>query len=209
MTWFRIERVTWAERALWLGLVLGSVAPLAFRPAPEAVIRAYVEALNRGDPGAALGLTGTDFVLRPSLGGQYQRRDDVRGVLEYRAALHERWDVVDWEYDPVDREVHALVEVTNDAWEVLGLRPRVEVLLAVRDTRLILEQPRADSWELIRGLEPFLAWAAAERPRELARVWYAGQPVRRKDAARRLVALLSAWRAEADPVAERAREGQA
>lgn len=209
MTWFRIERVTWAERALWLGLVLGSVAPLALRPAPEAVMRAYVEAVNRGDPDAALGLTGTDFVLRPSLGGQYRRRDEVRGVLEYRAALHERWGVVDWEYDPVDREVHALVEVTNDAWEVLRIRPQVEVVLVVRNTRLILEQPRADSRELIRALEPFLAWAAAERPRELARVWYGGQPVRRKDAARRLVALLAAWRAETAPVAERAPEEQA
>lgn len=209
MTWFRIERVTWAERALWLGLVLGSVTPLALRPAPEAVARAYVEAVNRGDPGAALDLTSTDVALRPSLGGYYHRRDQVRTVLEFRAALNERWRVVEWRYGAEDREVHALVEVTNDAWEVLGIRPQVELVLVVRNARLAGELTRMDSQELRRALEPFLAWAAAERPRDFARVWYGGQPVRRKDAARRLVALLAAWRSETGPVAERAPEEQA
>ena len=105
--------------------------------------------------------------------------------------------------------MHLLAEVTNDAWEVLGIRPRVEIVLVVRNSRLIVEQPRADSRELKRALEPFLAWAAAERPRELAQVWYGGQPLRREDAAPRLVALLTEWRAAGGRVAERARGQQA
>lgn len=209
MGWFRIERVTWVERALWAGLILGSVAPLAIRPAPEAVARAYVEAVNRGDVGAALDLTSTDFVLRPSLGGYYYRRDEAQAVLEYRAALHEQWRVVGWEYVAEVHEVHALVEVTNDAWEILGVRPRVELVFLFWNSRLIVEQVREDPQELRRALAPFLAWATAERPRELALVWDRGQPLRRKDAARRLVALLADWRADRGPVAVRAEGAQA
>jgi hypothetical protein len=188
---------------VWAGLVLGSVAPLALQPSPEAVARAYVDAVDRGDVDAALDLTSTDFVLRPSLGGYYYRSDEARAVLEHRAALRERWQVISWEYDREDREVHAWVEMTNDAWNVLGVRPRVEVVLVLRASRLIVEQPRTDSKELRRALDPFLAWAAAERPEELALVWQRGQPVRRAEAAPRLVALLEAWRAEGKPAPER------
>lgn len=203
MGWFRSERVTWAERAVWAGLVLGSVAPLALQPSPEAVARAYVEAVDRGDVDAALDLTSTDFVLRPLGGGYYYRRETARPVFEYRAALHERWHVVTWEYNPEDREVHAMIDVTNDAWSLLGVTPRVELVLVLRGSRLIMEQPRTDSQELRRALDPFLAWAAAERPEELAHVWYRGQPLQREEAAPRLVALLEAWRAEGKPAPER------
>jgi hypothetical protein len=188
---------------MWAGLVLGSVAPLALQPSPEAVARAYVDAVDRGDVDAALDLTSTDFVLRPLGGGYYYRREKARPVFEYRAALHERWQLVTWEYDPEDREVHALIEVTNDAWSLLGVTPQVELVLVLRGSRLIMEQPRTDSKELRRALDPFLAWAAAERPGELAQVWYRGQPLQRAEAARGLVALLEAWRAEGKPAPQR------
>ncbi|HEU4464756.1 MAG TPA: hypothetical protein VFS53_06900 [Gemmatimonadota bacterium] len=213
MGWFRSERVTWAERAVWAGLVLGSAAPLVLQPSPEAVARDYVEAIDRGDVDAALGLTSTDFVVRPLGGGYYYRREKARPVFEYRAALQERWRVVTWEYNREDREVHAVVEVTNDAWNLLGVAPKVELVLVMRGSRLIMEQPRTDSRELRRALDPFLAWAAAERPAELAEVWYRGQPLQRAEAARGLISLLEAWRAEGkpapvrNPVAER-REGR-
>jgi hypothetical protein len=173
------------------------------QPSPEAVALAYVDAVDRGDADAALDLTSSDFVLRPLGGGYYYRRETARPVLEYRAALHERWRVVTWEYDREDREVHAWIEVTNDAWSLLGVTPQVELLLVIRGSRLIVEQPRTDSKELRRALDPFLAWAAAERPGELALVWYGGQPLQRADAAPRLVALLEAWGAEGRPVPQR------
>ena len=203
MGWFRRERVTWAERAVWAGLVLGTVAPLVLQPAPEAVARAYVDAVDGGDVDAALDLTSTDFVVRPLGGGYYYQGEGARPVFGYRAALHERWRVLTWEFDPEDREVHALVEVTNDAWTLLGVTPRVELVLVVRDSRLILERPRTDSRELRSALDPFLTWAAAERPEDLARVWSRGQPVHRPEAARWLVGLLEAWRAEGQPAPER------
>lgn len=203
MELIRWERVTWAERAVWAGLVLGSVTPLLLQPAPEAVARAYVEAVDRGDVDAALDLTSTDFVLRSWGGGYYYRREKARPVLEYRAALHERWRVVAWEYDPEDHAAYAGIEVTNDAWDLVGIRPRLELVLVLRGSRLILEQPRADPKELRRAFDPFLAWAAAERPAELARVWVRGQPLQGADAARELVALLEAWRAEGMPAPER------
>jgi hypothetical protein len=199
---------------VWTGLVLGSVAPLVLQPAPEAVARAYVEAVDRGDVDGALELTSTDFVLRPLGGGYYYRREKARPVFEYRAALHERWHVVTWEYNPEDREVHAMIDVTNDAWSLLGVTPRVELVLVIRGSRLILETPRTDSRELRRALDPFLAWAAAERPEELAVAWYHGQPLQRVEAAEGLVSLLEAWRAEGKPapvripVAERRRGRQ-
>jgi hypothetical protein len=188
---------------VWAGLVLGSVAPLALQPSPEAVARAYVDAVDRGDVDAALDLTSTDFVLRPLGGGYYYRREKARPVFEYRAALHERWHVVTWEYNPEDREVHARIDVINEAWSLLGVTPRVELVLVLRGSRLIMEQPRTDPQELRRALDPFLAWAAAERPQELADVWYRGQPLQRAEAAPRLVALLEAWRAEGKPAPER------
>jgi hypothetical protein len=191
-----------------VGLLLASVAPLVLQPAPEAVARAYVDAVDRGDVDAALDLTSTDFVLRPALGGYYYRHEKARPVLEYRAALHERWRVVGWEYDPVDHAAYARIEVTSDAWDLLDLRPRLDLLLILRGSRLIMEQPRDDSKELRRALDPFLAWAAAERPAELARVWARGAPLQRPDAARGLVALLEAWRQERGPVAERREGGQ-
>lgn len=199
----RRARVTWAERAVWAGLVLASVAPLVLQPAPEAVARAYVDAVDRGDVDAALDLTSTDFVLRPALGGYYYRREQARLVLEYRAALHERWRVVAWEYDAEDHAAYAAIEITSDVWDRLETRPRIELVLLLRGSQLIVEQPRADARELRRALDPFLAWAAAEYPAELARVWARGTPLHRADSARLLVALLDAWKRGREPLPER------
>ena len=47
MGWFRIDRVTWVERGLWVTVVGATVAPLALRPTPQEVVRGYVEAVDR------------------------------------------------------------------------------------------------------------------------------------------------------------------
>lgn len=195
MGWIRIERVTWAERALWAALVLVSIAPVVLQPSAEEVARAYVAAVDRGDVDAALDLTTTDFVLRPLLGGYYYRREAARPVFEWRAALHERWRVVSWDYNSAEREVHADLEITNDAWMLAGSRPLVEVVLVVRDGRILTETIRTGEKELGRDLKPFLVWASAERPQELARAWRRKGPLRRADAAARLLELLREWRA--------------
>jgi hypothetical protein len=207
MGWLRIERVTWAERALWTALVLVSIAPTALQPAPEAVARAYVEALNRGDVDAALELTDEDFVLNPELDSSLSRRPQARQVLEWRAALNERWRILSWRYNSSQREVHAVVEITNDAWMLIDSRPVVEVVLVIRTGYLIVEQARIESKELRRALRPFLEWASADRPAELGRVWRDRGPRWGADPARGLLALLREWRATRE-VAEDTKSGQ-
>ncbi|HUF90456.1 MAG TPA: hypothetical protein VMR66_10825 [Gemmatimonadota bacterium] len=202
MAWIRIERVTWAERALWAAFVVASVAPVALQPAPEEIARSYVAAINRGDVDAALALTTTDFVIRPVLGGYYYRREEARKVLEWRAALNERWRVVSWAYDPRDREVYGLFEVTNDAWRLIAPPPTMEVVLVMREGGLLMEGIRTGARDLRRPLEPFLAWAGEERPLALGRVWRNRQPVLDEEAAGRLLELVRAWRAAEGSVAE-------
>lgn len=202
MGWLRIERVTWAERALWAALVVGSIAPTALRPGAEGVARAYVTAVDQGDVDAALELTAEDFVLGPMLGGRVYGREAVRDALEYRAALNERWQVIGWEYDRRQREVHAELMVISDAWDLVGSRPRVDMVLVVRDGRLLAELVRTGGREARRDLRPFLRWASVERPRELAVVWQEGRPVRNPEAARHLLELLREWKAAREPLAD-------
>jgi hypothetical protein len=201
MGWLRIERVTWPERALWVALVVGSLAPTALRPGAEELALAYIEAIDRGDVDAALELTAPGFVMRDVLGG-YVYGSAVRDALEYRAALNERWLVLAWEYDWRRREVHAQLQVTSDAWELVGSRPRVTVIFVMRDGRLLLEGVRTGRKEARRDLRPFLAWASAERPRELAVVWQESGPVRDREAAEGLLELLRAWKADREPLAD-------
>jgi hypothetical protein len=208
MAWLRIERVTWPERALWVALVVGSLAPTALRPGAEELALAYVAAINRGDAEAAMEVIGRDFVMRDVLGG-YVYGPAVRDALEYRAALNERWRVLAWEYDRRQREVHAQLQVTSDAWELVGSSPTVGMVYVVRDGQLLLERVRTGAREARRDLRPFLQWASAERPRELAVVWQDGKPVRNPAAAQRLLKLLREWKAAREPLAEgtESREG--
>jgi hypothetical protein len=208
MAWLRIERVTWPERALWVALVVGSLAPTALRPGAEELALAYVAAINRGDAEAAMEVIGRDFVMRDVLGG-YVYGPAVRDALEYRAALNERWRVLAWEYDWRQREVHAQLQVTSDAWELVGSSPTVGMVYVVRDGQLLLERVRTGAREARRDLRPFLQWASAERPRELAVVWQDGKPVRNPAAAQRLLKLLREWKAAREPLAEgtESREG--
>jgi hypothetical protein len=208
MAWLRIERVTWPERALWVALVVGSLAPTALRPGAEELALAYVAAINRGDVEAAMEVIGRDFVMRDVLGG-YVYGPAVRDALEYRAALNERWRVLAWEYDWRQREVHAQLQVTSDAWELVGSSPTVGMVYVVRDGQLLLERVRTGAREARRDLRPFLQWASAERPRELAVVWQDGKPVRNPAAAQRLLKLLREWKAAREPLAEgtESREG--
>jgi hypothetical protein len=201
MAWLRIDRVTWPERALWVALVVGSLAPTALRPGAEELALAYIEAVDRGDVDAALELTAPGFVMRDVLGG-YVSGPAVRDALEYRAALNERWQLLAWEYDWRQREARAQLEVTSDAWELVGSRPRVIVLFVMRDGRLLLEAVRIGREEARRDLRPFLAWASAERPRELAAVWQESGPVRNREAAESLLELLRAWKASREPLAD-------
>jgi len=201
MAWLRIEQVTWPERALWVALVVGSLAPTALRPGAEELALAYVAAINRGDVEAAMEVIARDFVMRDVLGG-YVYGPAVRDAFEYRAALNERWQVLAWEYDWRQREVHAQLLVTSDAWELLGSRPRVTVIFVLRDGKLLLERVRTGRKEARRDLRPFLAWASAERPRELAAVWQEGGPVRDAEAAKGLLELLRAWEADREPLAD-------
>jgi hypothetical protein len=204
----RIERVTWAERALWAALVVVSIAPTALRPGAEELVRAYLAAVDRGDVDAALELTARDFVLRPVLGEFVYGRETVRDALEYRVALNERWRVIGWEYDRRQREVHAEFLVTSDAWDLVGSRPTVGVVYVVRDSRLLIERVRTGAREARRDLRPFLDWASVERPRELAVVWRDGRPLRNPEAARHLLALLREWRAVREPLADGAESPQ-
>ena len=82
--------------------------------------------------------------------------------------------------------------VTSDAWEVVGLR----------ELRPFLERVHSGGHEARRELRPFLQWASAERPRELAAAWREGRPVRHPEAAARWLALLRAWRADREPLAD-------
>lgn len=202
MGWLRIERVTWPERALWVALVVGSLAPTALRPDAEDVVRAYLAAVDGGDTDAALALTSREFVLGPPLGGYVRGPEAVRDALEYRAALNERWRVIGWEHDASQGQVNAVFLVTSDAWEVVGLRPVLGVAYLVRDDRLLLERVHSGGHEARRELRPFLQWASAERPRELAAVWREGRPARDPEAAARWLALLRAWKAAREPLAD-------
>jgi hypothetical protein len=207
MGWIRIERVTWAERALWVALVAAAIAPVALMPGAEEVALAYVAAVDQGNVETAMALTAEQFILNPDLDRPVYRGPQAQGVLEWRSVLHERWRIVSWRYNPVQREVHTVVEISNDAWEILDCRPVVGVVLVVRNGEVIIERARIESRELRRALEPFLEWAAAERPVELDRVW--GEIAPRWDAAsaRGLLALLHEWR-EARGVAEQPPQGQ-
>jgi hypothetical protein len=178
------------------------------RPGAEELALAYVAAINRGDAEAAMEVIGRDFVMRDVLGG-YVYGPAVRDALEYRAALNERWRVLAWEYDWRQREVHAQLQVTSDAWELVGSSPTVGMVYVVRDGQLLLERVRTGAREARRDLRPFLQWASAERPRELAVVWQDGKPVRNPAAAQRLLKLLREWKAAREPLAEgtESREG--
>ena len=208
MSWIRIDRITWAERALWAALVAGAIAPVALMPDAEEVARAYVAAVDQGNVEAAVALTAERFVLNPELDGRLLRKPEARGVLEWRAALHERWRTISWRYNPTQREVHTVVEITNDAWELLDVRPVVEVVLVARNGELVVEQARIESQELRRALAPFLDWAAEERSQELDRVWRERGPRWVAAAAGGLLALLREWRAAEPGVAERPSRGQ-
>ena len=120
---------------------------------------------------------------------------------EWREAI-ERWWVVDWEHDAPQGQVNAVFLVTNDAWELLGLRPVLGVVYLVRDDRLLLERVYSGGHEARRELRPFLLWASAERPRDLAAVWREGRPVRDPEAAAALLELLRAWKANREPLAD-------
>lgn len=208
MGWIRSDRVTWAERGLWVVVVAAAIAPVALMPDPEDVARDYVAAIGRGDVEAAVALTGERFYLNPELDGRLLRMPEALGVLEWRAALNERWRPLSWRYNPAQREVHTVVEITNDAWEQIGTRPVVEVVLVVRSGELVVEQARVESRELRIALAPFLAWAAAERPAELGRVWRERGPRWDGVAAGGLLALLREWRGGGPGVADEPSRGQ-
>lgn len=178
MAWIRTERVTWGERALWAAFVAASVVPTALRPASGTIARDYVAAINRGDV-----------------------EEEARRVLEWRAALHERWRVVSWEYDSRDREVHALVEISNDAWRLVAPPPALDVVLVMREGGMLVEGIRTCTQGLRRPLQPFLHWASRERPLALGRVWLNGRPVPGAESATELLDLLRAWRAADGTVA--------
>lgn len=209
MSWIRIDRVTWAERALWAALVAAAIAPVALMPGAEEVVRAYVAAVNRGDVDAAMELTGPETVLRPVLGGGFYRGPEIRPVLEWRAALDERWRVVSWRPDSRQREVHALLEVSNRAWTVMDRRPVVQSIFVVREGRIRLDSALGGGGRELRpALRPFLQWALEERPEELGRIWQDGHLVFGADAARDLTRLLQEWRAARPGVAEEPSRGQ-
>ena len=207
MGWIRIERVTWAERVVWVALVAAAIAPVALKPSVDEVARAYVDAINREDIDAAMAVTGTELVMRPLLGGEYRGAREARQVLEYRAALNERWRVLSWM--DTGKEVHAGVQVRNDAWTLVGINPRIEVILVVRNGRLLFELARADDTPIRSALQPFLQWAAEKRSRELGSVLRErGRFLWHPDAARQLLALLGEWRTAEAGVAEQPSQEQ-
>jgi hypothetical protein len=206
LNWIRIDRVTWAERALWTALVAAAIAPVALKPSIDEVARAYVDAINRGDVDAALAVTASEIVIRPFLGSEHRGAEGARQVLEYRAALNERWRVFSWE--DTGKEVHAGVEVTNDAWVLLGAHPRMTVILVVRNGVLMYELARTEHRPIRRALRPFLRWAEEERSVELGAVWRDGELVWHAEAASPLLALLREWRAAESGVADQPSRGQ-
>ena len=209
MGWIRIDRVTWAERALWVASVAAAIIPVALIPGAEEVARAYIAAVNSGDVDAAMDLTGPDTVLRPVLGGGFYRGEEIRPVLEWRAALGERWRVVSWRPDSRHREVHAELEISNRAWTLAGLRPVVRSVFVVRQGRIRLDSALGGaSRELRPALRPFLQWTFEERPEELGSIWQDRHLVFGVEAARDLTRLLEAWRAAGQGVAEEPSTGQ-
>src|SRR5688572_22218521 len=122
MSWIRRDRVTWAERALWAALVAAAIAPVALQPDAEEVARAYVAAVDQGNVEAALALTAERFVLNPELDGRLLRKPEARGVLEWRAVLHERWRTVSGRYEPPQREGHPEVGIISGPWDPLDVR---------------------------------------------------------------------------------------
>ncbi len=206
MGWIRIDRVTWAERALWVALVAAAIAPVAMKPSIGEVARAYVDAINRGDVDAAMALIADGVAVRPIPGGRSEGPAATREMLEYRAALNERWRISSWR--DTGKEVHAGVEITNDAWTLVGTHPRTTVILVVRNGRLLYELAQTDRRRMLVALRPFLDWAAEEHPAELEAVWRDKSPVWRADAAGRLLDLLREWRTAEPGVAEGASGGQ-
>jgi len=204
--WIRIDRVTWAERALWVALVAAAIAPVALTPGISDVARAYIDAINRGDVDAALALTGPGIVIRPFLGSESRGPAQARELLEHRAALKERWRVLSWK--DTGKEAHADVEVTSDAWALVGIRPRTTVILVVRNGRLVYELARTNQKPVRRALRPFLLWAEEEHPREIDAIYRDRELVWRAGAAERLLALLEEWRADRSGVAEEPPRGQ-
>ena len=203
MGWIGMNRVSWAERALWAALVAAAIAPVALMPSAEDVARAYIEALNRGDVDAAIELTGPETVLRPILGGGFYRGSEIRPVLEWRAALNERWRIVSWRPDSERREVHATIEVSNRAWSLAGERPTVRSIFVIRQGRVRLDSTLGGGSKELRGhLRPFLRWVFEERPEELDSIWRKGRLVFGPEAAGDLVRLLEEWRATGAGVAE-------
>jgi hypothetical protein len=112
---------------------------------------------------------------------------------------------VSWEYDAGQGDVRAVVEISNDAWRLLGSLPQVEIVLGVRSGRLDHETASRESGELRRAVRPFIEWASANRSGDLAGFWRKGHLLRGADAAGALVRLLEAWR---EPVAVTPERGQ-
>ena len=158
MGWIRIDRVTWAERALWAALVAAAIAPVALKPSIGDVARVYVDAINRGDVDAAMAVTAEGVAVRPIPGGRIDGPAATREMLEYRAALNERWRISSWR--DTGKEIHAGVEITNDAWTLIGAHPRTTVILVARNGRLLYELAQTDRQRMRQALQPFLRWAA-------------------------------------------------
>jgi hypothetical protein len=198
MAHVRMDRVTWVERVLWIASIVIILVLLALQPSPEEIALGYVNAINNGDLEGALAMTSDDVVLQLILGGYIYGKEQARPALEWRTALDERLRVLSWSYHPDAKEVHTEVEITNDAWDVLGIRPQTKITLVVRGRTLRADVARSDARPLRRSLEPFLAWAAENRQTEFARVWSNRQPIRTAEAARGLLKLLHEWRESRD-----------
>lgn len=172
---------------------------------PEAVVRAFLQALNAHDVERALALLGDEFTFRDAGGGVAIEREAMPSVLGWDAAAEGRLEVLD--LDVAADTVRVRLRERNRFTELLGLEPwDVEATFVVREDRIVDEVAReiAERGQDITGrfqdaLEPVRRWAETARPDE-SRAIFGERGLARYDGptARGLLELIEAYREQPD-----------
>lgn len=193
----------WSGPLLLLGYVAGwacGAAPDAER-SPEAIVRMFLQALERQDVEGALALLDDDFVFRDAAGSFAATKEELPAMLAWDAAAEGRPEIVGLSVS--GDTVRTRIVERNRFTELLDLEPwNVQATFVVREGRIVEEVARELTGDgpgfeerFHRALEPVRRWAAAERPAEAREVFEDGRVARYDGAtARRLMALIVAYR---------------
>lgn len=176
-------------------------AGTAASPSPEAVVRAFLGALEAQDASGALELLDDDFIFRNADGSFEVDRDGIPPMLAWDASA--RSEIRIEELRTSDDTVRTRLVEHNRFSELLDLEPWVvEAEFVVRDGRILTETVREVTGggpsftERFRAaLGPVHRWAVEERPGEAEAVFEDGR-IARYDGptARRLVRLIVSYR---------------